>query len=146
MTDLRSIVAIPMIALLMLSGCVADLAENSTGNNLNLYLFSGQDAPRGQDLVEVNMDSGSSLEWDLVVVNITVDGGPSQTCGDGNETGASCSYWDTPSHYWEPGHFITITGDCQGLNNECEVEVTITKKGDVPENDVVIGNILVLTE
>ena len=98
MTDLRSIVAIPMIALLMLSGCVADLAENSTGNNLNLYLFSGQDAPRGQDLVEVNMDSGSSLEWDLVVVNITVDGGPSQTCGDGNETGASCSYWDAPSH------------------------------------------------
>jgi hypothetical protein len=148
MTDLRSIVAIPMIALLMLSGCLSDLAENNTDDDLNLYLFSGQDAPRSQDLVEVNLDSGSGLEWDLVVVNITVDGGPSQTCSDGNNsaTGGPCSYWDTPGHDWAPGHFITITGDCTGASAECEVEVSITKKGDVPEDDQVIGVIIVYTE
>ena len=140
----RSIIAIPMIALLMLSGCINDLAEESAGGGLSIYNFDGQDAWGEENLVEVSMQSGDNLDWDRVGITISVDGGTPQTCSEGTNTGSSCEYESYQgggnSYQWEVAEGITISGDCYD-NCGCNVDVTITKRGVGSEDDKIVGQV-----
>ena len=121
----------------------SSLAGDSTGGGLDMFTFDDSDAYGDDDLVYIQMTSGDSLNWAVVKITISLDGGTPQACAQDDST-ASCSYTAYQgagnSQQWEVSEGITISGDCYD-NYGCYVDVTITKMGVGSEDDKVIANV-----
>ena len=131
------------------------LAE-TTIDGLDLYNFDGRDAAGspsssfGESLVHIQMVAGDeSLNWAVVKISISVDGGISMQCDrDGYDDDYSdCVYIiDASDNLWNVAEEITIAeGDnvdlCSGDGVGCEVRVTIIKLGVGNEDDRVLDEV-----
>ena len=145
-------VAITVVLAGVLYVWASSLAGDSAGGSLDTYTWNDKDASgamgdsTNDNLIEVTMASGNALNWAVVKISISVDGGTPQACGD--DASNSCSYVAFESgndKAWEAGEGITISENgqdlCSGDDGGCEVVVTITKKGIGLEADKGIGTI-----
>jgi flagellin-like protein len=136
-------VAITVVLAGVLYVWASSLAGDSTGGGLDTYTWDDKDAQGAGNLVEVSMTSGDGLNWAVVKITISLDGGTPQACAQDDST-ASCSYTAYQgagnSQQWETSEGITISGDC-GDSTGCNVDVTITKMGVGSEDDKVIGQV-----
>ena len=121
----------------------SSLAGDSTGGGLDTYMWDDRDAYGDDALVEITMSSGNGLNWAVVKITISVDGGTPQACAQDDST-ASCSYTAYQgagnSQQWEVSEGITIAGTCDDAAG-CDIAVTITKLGVGSEDDKVIGQV-----
>ena len=67
-------VAITVVLAGVLYVWAANLAESNTDGSLELYTFSGADAPGSDGAVIMTMDSGSDIGWASVTIKASVDG------------------------------------------------------------------------
>jgi hypothetical protein len=127
------------------------------GGSLDTYAFSDNDAQNnpamsddsGDALVEITMMQGSDLNWAMLKVTISVDGGTPIACGEDGNTEADCTWAPFEGlgndQAWEAGEGITISeGDvdlCDGSDGGCQVDVTLTKQGVGSDADMVIGSV-----
>ena len=135
-----------------------ELYENTTTLKNSLvqcttWQFSERDAAgsmssdAGDALVHVKMTQGDDLSWSDLRVSIVVDGGNSFTCAEASKDDgtADCTYTTDDDNSWRTSEEITISeGDmdmCDGLNDGCYVDVTLTKIGVGNEDDKVIGEV-----
>ena len=72
-------VAITVVLAGVLYVWAANLAESNTDGSLELYTFSGADAPGLNGAVIMTMDSGSDLGWASITIKASVDGAASVT-------------------------------------------------------------------
>ena len=117
-------VAITVVLAGVLYVWAANLAESNTDGSLELYTFSGQDAPGSDGAVIMTMDSGSDLGWASITIKASVDGAASVTvdqCASG-ETDNCWSSTDSDADNWNVGEAITVDTDCTGL---CTVTVNV---------------------
>ena len=120
------------------------------GGHLDTYTWNDNDAKGAtamsdstdDALIEVTMASGSALNWAVVKISISVDGGTPQACSDAG----TCSFTTFESgndQAWEAGEGITIVENgqdlCNGDDGGCSIQVTITKIGTGSEADKGIG-------
>jgi hypothetical protein len=125
---------------------------DDSGGSLDFYSFMSNDAAGTMDdggnnaLVEIMMTQGTDLNWALLKVVISVDGGTPTACGDA-DSDMGCTWTpfegDGNDQAWEVSEGITISegsGDlCDGFNGGCEVQVTITKTGTGSDPDTVLA-------
>jgi len=117
--------------------------DDSNEGSLDMYQFDDRDAMNdpamnasgGDALVHIMMMQGSDLNWALVEVTISVDGGASFQCTDEGwaDEYSSCVYTTDEDKNWDVAEEITIyegsdTNLCDGTSGGCEVQVTISKK------------------
>ena len=117
-------VAITVVLAGVLYVWAANLAESNTDGSLELYTFSGADAPGADGAVIMTMDSGSDLGWASITIKASVDGAASVTvdqCASG-ETDNCWSSSDSDTDNWNVGEAITVDTDCNGL---CTVTVNV---------------------
>ena len=117
-------VAITVVLAGVLYVWAANLAESNTDGSLELYTFSGADAPDSTGAVIMTMDSGSDLGWASITIKASVDGAASVTvdqCANG-ETDNCWSSTDSDADNWNVGEAITVDTDCTGL---CTVTVNV---------------------
>ena len=150
-------VAITVVLAGVLYVWASSLAGDSAGGSLDTYAWGDRDANNdpamsddsGDALVEIAMDQGSDLNWAMLKVTISVDGGTPITCGESDDTEADCTWaaYGGPGNdqAWESGEGITISeGDvdlCDGSDGGCNVDVTLTKKGTGSDADKKIGDV-----
>jgi len=129
--------------------------DDDGGPSLDVYSFSSDDANNdpamsdgsGDALVEITMNQGSYLNWAMLKVTISVDGGTPVSCGEADDAEADCTWaaFGDNNQGWEASEGITISeGDvnlCDGSDGGCSVEVTLTKKGTGSDADMVIAYI-----
>ena len=148
-------VAITVVLAGVLYVWASSLAGDSAGGSLDAYAFSDDDANNdpamsdgsGDALVEITMNQGSYLNWAMLKVTISVDGGTPVSCGEADDAEADCTWaaFGDNNQGWEASEGITISeGDvnlCDGEDGGCSVEVTLTKKGTGSDADMVIAYI-----
>jgi hypothetical protein len=114
-----------------------------TGDDSSGWVWGDKDAQGAGNLVEVSMTSGQGLNWAVVKITISLDGGTPQACAQDDST-ASCSYTAYQgagnSQQWEVSEGITIAGTCDDAAG-CNIDVTITQMGVGSEDDRVIGQV-----
>ena len=146
-------VAITVVLAGVLYVWASSLAGDSTGDTLDTYVFTAEDANPNADpttetdaLVRVGMQSGSGLNWSTLLVTIMIDGGAPMTCKDAStaDDDASCTYekyGDAGNDYlWQVGEGITITeGSADDCTASCTVEVSLIKKGAGDTEDRTLG-------
>ena len=127
---------------------------DDSGGSLDFYSFMDNDAAGtmsdsgGEALVEIMMTQGTGLNWALLKVVISVDGGTPTACGDA-DSDMGCTWTpfegDGNDQAWEASEGITIsegTGDlCDGADGGCAIQVTLTKTGTGNDADKVLGTI-----
>jgi flagellin-like protein len=117
-------VAITVVLAGVLYVWAANLAESNTDGSLELYTFSGADAPGADGAVIMTMDSGSDLGWASITIKASVDGAASVTvdqCASG-ETENCWSSTDSETDYWNVGEAITVDTAC---TSTCTVAISI---------------------
>ncbi|MED5308738.1 MAG: archaellin/type IV pilin N-terminal domain-containing protein [Candidatus Thermoplasmatota archaeon] len=117
-------VAITVVLAGVLYVWAANLAESNTDGSLELYTFSGADAPGSDGAVIMTMDSGSDLGWASITIKASVNGAASVTvdqCASG-ETEDCWSSTDSDADNWNVGEAITVDTDCTGV---CTVTVNV---------------------
>ena len=117
-------VAITVVLAGVLYVWAANLAESNTDGSLELYTFSGADAPGADGAVIMTMDSGSDLGWASITIKASVNGAASVTvdqCASG-ETDDCWSSTDSDTDYWNVGEAITVDTDCTG---SCTVTINV---------------------
>ena len=117
-------VAITVVLAGVLYVWAANLAESNTDGSLELYTFSGADAPGADGAVIMTMDSGSDLGWASITIKASVNGAASVTvdqCASG-ETEDCWSSTDSDADNWNVGEAITVDTDCTGV---CTVTVNV---------------------
>ena len=117
-------VAITVVLAGVLYVWAANLAESNTDGSLELYTFSGADAPGSDGAVIMTMDSGSDLGWASITIKASVNGAASVTvdqCASG-ETENCWSSTDSDTDNWNVGEAITVDTDCTGV---CTVTVNV---------------------
>tara|TARA_B100000965_G_scaffold186827_1_gene155874 strand:+ start:213 stop:731 length:519 start_codon:yes stop_codon:yes gene_type:complete len=117
-------VAITVVLAGVLYVWAANLAESNTDGSLELYTFSGADAPGADGAVIMTMDSGSDLGWASITIKASVNGAASVTvdqCATG-ETEDCWSSTDSDADNWNVGEAITVDTDCTGT---CTVTVNV---------------------
>ena len=117
-------VAITVVLAGVLYVWAANLAESNTDGSLELYTFSGADAPGSDGAVIMTMDSGSDLGWASITIKASVNGAASVTvdqCASG-ETEDCWSSTDSDADNWNVGEAITVDTDCNGV---CTVTVNV---------------------
>ena len=72
-------VAITVVLAGVLYVWAANLAESNTDGSLELYTFSGADAPGSDGAVIMTMDTGKDLGWASITIKASVDGATSST-------------------------------------------------------------------
>ena len=72
-------VAITVVLAGVLYVWAANLAESNTDGSLELYTFSGADAPGADGAVIMTMDTGKDLGWASITIKASVDGAASST-------------------------------------------------------------------
>ena len=148
-------VAITVVLAGVLYVWASSLAGDSTGDTLDTYVFTAEDANPNADpaaaepldnLVRVGMQSGSGLNWGTLQVTIKIDGGTPMTCQETTiaEENAKCTYekyGDSGNDQnWEVGEGITIKeGDVADCTKSCNVEVTLIKQGAGDTEDKTLG-------
>jgi hypothetical protein len=98
--------------------------EDYDSGGLDIYSFSGADAPGADGAVIMTMDSGSDLYWSHVTIKASVDGAASVTvdqCASG-ETENCWSSTDSETDYWNVGEAITVDTAC---TSTCTVAISI---------------------
>ena len=119
-------VAITVVLAGVLYVWAANLAESNTDGSLELYTFSGADAPGADGAVIMTMDSGSDLGWASITVKASVNGEASVTvpaCDPVDTAGDNCySTTDSDTASWNVGEAITVDTSCTG---ECTVTVNV---------------------
>ena len=137
-------VAITVVLAGVLYVWASSLAGDSTGGGLEVYMWDDRDAYGDDALVEIAMSSGDGLNWAVIKITISIDGGTPQACSEGTNSGSSCEYEPYQGagndQQWEPSEGITIWGECND-NWGCNVDVTITKMGVGSEDDKVVGQV-----
>ena len=130
-------VAITVVLAGVLYVWAANLAESNTDGNLDLYVFSGNDAPdrtladgsTDKGAVIVTMTQGSDLGWASITIKASVDGAASVTvpmCDATTEENCWESA-DSDQTNWNVGEAVTVDTSCDGT---CVVEVTILNSRD----------------
>ncbi len=146
-------VAITVVLAGVLYVWASSLAGDSTGDTLDTYVFTAEDANPNADpttdvdpLVRVGMQSGSGLNWGTLQVTIKIDGGTPMTCKDAStaDDDASCTYEkygdSGNAQNWEVGEGITISeGSADDCTTGCTVEVTLIKQGAGDTEDKTLG-------
>ena len=152
-------VAITVVLAGVLYVWASSLAGDSTGDTLDTYVFTAEDANPNQDpdaggdednpldaLVRVGMQSGSGLNWGTLQVTIKIDGGTPMTCQETTQAAddAKCTYEkygdSGNAQNWEVGEGITISeGSADDCTTGCTVEVTLIKQGAGDTEDKTLG-------
>ncbi len=117
-------VAITVVLAGVLYVWAANLAESNTDGSLELYTFSGADAPGADGAVIMTMDSGSDIGWASVTIKASVNGAASVTvdqCASG-ETDDCWSSSDSDTYNWNVGEAITVDTSCTGT---CTVTINV---------------------
>ena len=117
-------VAITVVLAGVLYVWAANLAESNTDGSLELYTFSGADAPGADGAVIMTMDSGSDLGWASITIKASVNGEASTTvdqCASG-ETDDCWSSTDSDTDNWNVGEAITVDTSCTGV---CTVTINV---------------------
>jgi len=145
-------VAITVVLAGVLYVWASSLAGDSTGDTLDTYVWSATDGASGdtsvavgEALVRVQMDGGQELNWGVVKISITVNGGTPQSCGT-YTSGSGCYYTKYQGSgddaEWSTGEGIVIhegTDDICDGDGSCFVAVNIVKKGAGSTEDKTIG-------
>ena len=149
-------VAITVVLAGVLYVWASSLAGDSTGDTLDTYVFTAEDANPNEDpvagepldnLVRVGMQSGSGLNWGTLQVIISIDDGTPTTCKHHEAAGAEtagCTYEEYGDsgnqNNWEVGEGITIKeGNVDDCSASCNVEVTLIKQGAGDTEDKTLG-------
>ena len=125
-------VAITVVLAGVLYVWAANLAESNTDGNLDLYVFSGTDAPdrtladgsTDKGAVIMTMVVGNDIGWASITIKAAVDGAASVTvpmCDA--DTEVNC--WETTDSdtiNWNLGEAITVDTSCDSL---CVIDISI---------------------
>jgi hypothetical protein len=133
---LGAIILIPIL-FIVLSGVLYvwsnSLAEDQSGGDLDFHTWSGEDAMGEGNLVEIGMTSGDAINWAVIDISISIDGGTTMVCPY-DDAAASCSYTTYQGagndQAWETSEGIIISGTCDDAAG-CYVDATITEAGRV---------------
>jgi hypothetical protein len=101
------------------------LAESNTDGSIALYTFSGADAPDSDGGVMMTMESGQDIEWAVITIRASVDGGSANNipmCSEGESTDCWSTSDSGDTTYWNVGEAITVDTPCVGT---CDVTITI---------------------
>ena len=117
-------VAITVVLAGVLYVWAANLAESNTDGSLELYTFSGADAPGNDGGVIMTMDSGSDLGWASITIKASVDGAASSTVPacDATVTTDCWSSTDGDTAAWNVGEAITVDTSC---TDSCTVTINV---------------------
>ena len=118
-------VAITVVLAGVLYVWAANLAESNTDGSLELYTFSGADAPGADGAVIMTMDNGNDLGWASITIKASVDGAASSTIPacDATTTENCWSSTDTADGTaWNVGEAITVDTSCSGT---CTVTINV---------------------
>jgi len=98
--------------------------EDYDSGGLDIYSFSGADAPGANGEAIVTMDSGSDLDWSHTTIIASVDGAASVSivqCAEGEYENCWSSS-DSETDYWNVGEAILIDTSCTSV---CTVAISI---------------------
>ena len=118
-------VAITVVLAGVLYVWAANLAESNTDGSLELYTFSGADAPGSDGAVIMTMDNGADLGWASITIKASVDGAASVTvdqCAAGETDNCWTSSDTDDTTAWNTGEAITVDTSCTGV---CTVTVNV---------------------
>ena len=127
-------VAITVVLAGVLYVWAANLAESNTDGSLELYTFSGADAPDrtladgttvDKGAVIMTMDNGQDLGWASITIKASVNGEASSTvpmCDAGNEVDCWSSTDTEDTAAWNSGEAITVDTDCTGT---CTITINV---------------------
>ena len=143
-----ALVAITIVISGVLYVWASSLAADS-GGPLEPYAFNDRDAigemsdSGGDSLVHIQMSMGESINWAVLDVKISVDGGPEISCQHDN-TDSECTFTGSSSNSWDAPEEITISeGDnydlCDGYDGGCIITVEIIKIGIGNDSDTLLA-------
>ena len=104
--------------------------DSGNGGSLQLYTFSGYDAPGSDGAVIMTMDQGSDLGWASITIKASVDGAASSTVPYCDSTTTEDCWSTTDSGdttYWNVGEAITVDTSCTG---SCTVTINILNSSE----------------
>ena len=132
-------VAITVVLAGVLYVWAANLAESNTDGSLELYTFSGADAPGNDGAVIMTMSGGSDLGWASITIKASVDGAASVTVPACDSTTTENCYTTTDTDdtaQWNVGEDVTVDTDCTGT---CTVTVNVlnSREGTTLDTTVV---------
>ena len=139
-------VAITVVLAGVLYVWAANLAESNTDGSLELYTFSGADAPGSDGAVIMTMTSGADLGWASITIKASIDGAASSTvpqCGtdDGNGGTYTVDCYTREANEqdaanWNAGEDVTVDTSCTG---ECVITVNVlnSREGTTLDTTVV---------
>lgn len=133
-------VAITVVLAGVLYVWAANLAESNTDGSLELYTFSGADAPGDDGGVIMTMDTGKDLGWASITIKASVDGAASSTVPacDGAVTEDCWSSTDADTASWNSGEAITVDTSCTGA---CTVTINVLNSREGTTLDTTIVDI-----
>ena len=154
----RKLTGLLFAIILSLAGCTGDLeadepAEDNDSPGLSIYNFNVSDSSdnltnnTGDNLVDILMAQGESLNWSSVEIRISINSDAPVYCV-ADDSSASYTYASDSGLTWDVGESITISEGsnedlCDG-STDCSVEVTIMKTDDGTTH--VMGNTTVHAE
>ena len=134
------IATILMVAItVVLSGVLyvwaANLAENNTDGDFELYSVSARNAPgelstsTDNNIAVLSMDQGKDIDWAKVDIKLSIDGGAPYNCATPGSTSGACIIVEsnTEGTFWSVGEEVTIVENGVDLCNTdvCSIEVTV---------------------
>jgi flagellin-like protein len=143
-------VAITVVLAGVLYVWAANLAESNTDGSLELYTFSGADAPDrtladgttvDKGAVIMTMDNGQDLGWASITIKASVNGEASSTvpmCDAGNEVDCWSSTDTEDSAAWNSGEAITVDTDCTG---SCTITINVLNSREGTTLDTTIVDV-----
>ena len=140
-------VAITVVLAGVLYVWAANLAESNTDGSLELYTFSGADAPGADGAVIMTMDNGGDIGWASVTIKASVNGAASSTVSEcaKDATGAyteSDNCWQTTDEEdvtsWNTGEAITVDTSC---TNTCTVTINVLNSREGTTLDTTIVDV-----
>ena len=143
-------VAITVVLAGVLYVWAANLAESNTDGSLELYTFSGADAPDrtladgttvDKGAVIMTMDNGQDLGWASITIKASVNGEASNTvpmCDAGNEVDCWSSTDTEDTAAWNSGEAITVDTDCTG---SCTITINVLNSREGTTLDTTIVDV-----
>ena len=143
-------VAITVVLAGVLYVWAANLAESNTDGSLELYTFSGADAPDrtladgttvDKGAVIMTMDNGQDLGWASITIKASVNGEASSTvpmCDAGNEVDCWSSTDTDDTAAWNSGEAITVDTDCNG---SCTITINVLNSREGTTLDTTIVDV-----
>ena len=143
-------VAITVVLAGVLYVWAANLAESNTDGSLELYTFSGADAPDrtladgttvDKGAVIMTMDNGQDLGWASITIKASVNGEASSTvpmCDAGNEVDCWSSTDTDDTAAWNSGEAITVDTDCTG---SCTITINVLNSREGTTLDTTIVDV-----